>query len=182
MRMPQKSHPKHDLIGRTFGRLHVMGLAATRPPNRNRWWLCRCECGKQVEVRTDQLVRDVARSCGCLHQDQRRAMMKGNERNLQHGHARAPQHTAEYNTWQAMRQRCLNPNYHHYADYGGRNITFCKRWNTFDNFFADMGPKPSPQHSLDRIDNNGNYNKRNCRWATPAEQAMNRRNTKHGLH
>ena len=74
-----------------------------------------------------------------------------------------------------MRQRCLNPNYHHYKDYGGRGISICTRWlDSFEAFLADMGRKPSQHHSLDRKNNNGNYNKHNCRWATSKEQASNR--------
>jgi len=176
MRMPQKSHPKHDLAGLTFGRLRVIKLAAMRPPNRNRWWVCDCECGKQIEVRTDQLVLGITRSCGCLQRDVARKLMNGNERNLQHGHARFPQHTPEYNSWQAMRQRCLNPNYHHFKDYGGRGVSICRRWiDSFEAFLEDMGPKPSSKHSLDRKRANGNYTPGNCRWATPSEQANNRR-------
>ena len=102
-------------------------------------------------------------------------MMRANERNLKHGHARTPKHSVEYNSWQSMRQRCLNPNYHHYKDYGGRGISICGRWlDSFEAFLADMGGKPSQHHTLDRKNNNGNYNKRNCRWATSKEQASNR--------
>ena len=87
-------------------------------------------------------------------------------------------HSSEYYTWNAMRQRCQNPKNANYAQYGGRGISVCKRWSKFENFFADMGPKPSPTHSLDREKVNGNYGPDNCRWATAREQALNRRSYK----
>lgn len=83
--------------------------------------------------------------------------------------------SVEYQTWADMKVRCLNPNNKRYADYGGRGITVCKRWLSFENFLADMGTRPSNQHSLDRIDNDKGYFKENCRWATRQEQNGNRR-------
>lgn len=79
-----------------------------------------------------------------------------------------------YRSWSMMKQRCNNPNYTHYSYYGGRGIKVCERWNDFRNFYEDMGARPSPQHSLDRIDNDGNYEPDNCRWATKLEQVLNR--------
>src|SRR5579863_7091724 len=85
-------------------------------------------------------------------------------------------HPFEYITYAGMKQRCSNPRASSYQWYGGRGITVCSRWWTsFANFIADMGPRPSPKHSLDRIDSNGNYEPNNCRWATVAEQARTRR-------
>jgi hypothetical protein len=78
--------------------------------------------------------------------------------------------TAEYRIWNGMKSRCLNPNRKDYPRYGGRGVTVCERWLRFENFYADMGPRPSPKHSIDRIDNDGNYEPGNCKWATLAEQ------------
>jgi hypothetical protein len=87
-------------------------------------------------------------------------------------------HTSEYQAFRAMYNRCYRPNTHNYCNYGGRGITICDRWlNNFEAFYEDMGPKPSPQHSLDRINNNENYSPSNCRWATALEQIHNRRRT-----
>ena len=87
--------------------------------------------------------------------------------------------TPEYNSWRGMKNRCFNPNYQHYSHYGSRGITVCDRWkNSFQNFLADMGSRPTAKHSLDRIDNDGDYCPGNCRWATKAEQENNKRNNR----
>lgn len=83
--------------------------------------------------------------------------------------------TREHATWLDMRNRCRNLNYYNYAIYGGRGIKVCERWDTFENFLADMGPRPSKDHSLDRIDNYGDYEPSNCKWSTRSEQSKNRR-------
>lgn len=97
---------------------------------------------------------------------------------VKHGATAGGKTTPEYGTWTSMRSRVLNPRHPQYADYGGRGITICPEWDSFVQFLADMGPKPSPEHSLDRIDVNGNYEPGNCRWATHAEQGRNKRSNK----
>ena len=92
-----------------------------------------------------------------------------------HGQAKNGQRTPEYKSWKHMKQRCQNPTRKQYKNYGGRGIKVCKRWQDFRNFFADMGKKPGPEYSIDRIDNNGNYEPGNCKWSTPHEQRINSR-------
>jgi hypothetical protein len=103
------------------------------------------------------------------------ATEKARARRTTHGCSGTPEHL----TWKRIRQRCLSRLSPDYADYGGRGIAICQRWSAFENFLADMGPRPSPEHSIDRIDNDGNYEPSNCRWATIHEQARNRRNNRY---
>lgn len=159
-----------DLTGRVFSRLTVIGRAQSR--GWTTYWLCQCSCGNTTEVSrsnlTTQIKNSQVQSCGCMRRDN----MKAIGSHATHGAS----HTVEYMAWSSAIQRCTNPNLMQWDKYGGRGITVCDRWmHSFENFFADMGPRPDG-HSLDRIDTNGNYEPRNCRWATDSEQNTNRRN------
>ena len=150
-----------DFTGRTFGRLTViknMPKSGFQPRV-----LCRCSCGTEKVFRLHNLRHGETKSCGCLQTELLRAPRK-------HGLTGSP----VYHTWGNLLNRCGNPNNNAYAYYGGRGITVCDRWRDFSNFYADMGPKPSPAHSLGRIDNDGDYEPSNCRWATQSEQTRNR--------
>jgi hypothetical protein len=159
-----------DLSGQTFGRLTVLRRVENDKHDKTRW-LCRCECGTEA-VRSAHLMRKgESLSCGCL---QRETNVSAPTR---HGNARVKGTTREYEAWSNMVARCENPKATHFECYGGRGISVCARWrNDFVAFLADMGPKPSPWHSIDRYpDNDGNYEPGNCRWATVAQQSRNKR-------
>jgi hypothetical protein len=132
-------------------------------------YLCRCICGTERLIPAYRIGK--TQSCGCLQREISRQVTA--QRNLKHGHhIGGPSKT--YRSWQNMLTRCENPKYIQYADYGGRGIKVCKRWHKFKNFLADMGERPAGR-SLDRYDNDKNYTPDNCRWATPKQQANNRR-------
>jgi hypothetical protein len=160
-----------DLTGQTFWRLTVLRLADEQRGH-DRRWLCRCSCGKEAVRARGELKRGEARSCGCLRVETTKAR---GEANRKHGAAGDHAESPEYRSWVEMRRRCSNPNFIGYAHYGGRGITVCRRWDDFAAFLADMGTKPSPAHSIDRINPDGHYEPGNCRWTTPKEQANNRR-------
>ncbi len=131
------------------------------------WWygLYECSCGTRKLILNHNVIRGLSKSCGCLKLD---TLVKRNE-------THKLSDTAEYTIWNAMRQRCENPKQKAYKNYGGRGIEVCKRWLKFENFYADMGPRPSRKYSIDRIYNDGNYEPGNCRWATASDQQRNKR-------
>lgn len=156
-----------DLTGERFGRLVALKHAG-RSEKGGTLWLCRCDCGNEKVVFAANLGRKNTTSCGC---ERKRVASK---RARTHGMRRSP----EYRTWAGMLTRCTNPNDKSFERYGARGVTVCDRWrHSFENFFADVGPKPSPFHSLDRWpDCRGNYEPGNVRWATDDEQRRNKTN------
>lgn len=163
-----------DLTGERFGMLKVERSAAETERrvgsnwNNRRQWFCVCDCGNTHVTTSSVLVNGETKSCGCYK-------ISGRGR-ITHGHKRLGSTTRAYNAWCNMKSRCDDENVPQYKDWGGRGIKYCDRWKAFSNFLLDMG-EPEKELSLDRENNDGNYEPSNCRWATKTEQRLNQRGT-----
>jgi len=154
-----------DLAGQRFNRLTAL-IPVKIAASREMYWVCKCDCGGDALATTANLRRGRVRSCGCLNVD------RNKETKITHGMTR----TRTYTIWFGMKRRCDDPSQDNYSHYGGRGISYDPRWRLFANFFADMGKAPEGLQ-LDRIDNEGNYCKENCRWVTPRTNSNNRSNS-----
>jgi hypothetical protein len=152
-----------DITGREFGMLVVVKFDSIRRSGSH--WLCRCQCGTEKVIAKNKLNRG-QQSCGC----------KNNTRTCRQMTRHGMHRSSEYHIWSSMIQRCHNKNNDNYPDYGEFGVVVCERWReSFSNFYEDVGPRPSPGHSIDRYPNsNGNYEPGNVRWATAKEQLRNR--------
>jgi hypothetical protein len=156
-----------DMAGRRYGRL-IAEDTVGRTKSRRSLWRCICDCGNETVVQGGNLVNGHTTSCGCRRID------VSSKLTLSHGKTGHP----AYHVGESMRQRCANPRRSQWADYGGRGITVCDRWQTFEAFWEDMGATWAHGLSLDRIDVNGDYEPSNCRWVTQKEQCRNKRNNR----
>lgn len=157
-----KSHSQVQ-PGDKFARLIVKTISHIKKGKR--YWVCECDCGGTVVTSTTHLRSGNTRSCGCILNELIKSRSLSRRRN-----------SPEYQVWMSMRSRCNNAKHRSYAVYGGRGIKVCKRWDDFDLFLKDMGPRPSLEHSIDRINNDGNYEPANCKWSTKKEQNRNSSN------
>jgi len=158
-KIPSGRPPRREnLTGRKFNNLTALRYIKNSP-NGTAVWLWKCECGNEYEADAWSVKRGATKGCGCVRGERHKAF-----------------NSKEYHTWETMKGRCTRPNLRSYRYYGARGIRVCERWmNSFSAFMEDMGPKPTPKHTIDRINNDGNYEPGNCRWATMSEQNKNKR-------
>ena len=169
----EKKKRASTAVGDVFGKLSV--ISEWKVSIKNKHWECVCSCGKIVTVRQDHLRSGATASCGCFN------AANTSIRSFKHGHSknykRAGRCSDEYLAWSNMKTRCSNPRVKSYPDYGGRGITVCERWNSFESFLSDMGRKPK-HTSIERLDNSKGYSPDNCAWRNAFTQGANKRNNR----
>lgn len=159
---------RKSLVGTRFGKLVVAGLSHC---SRRSFWNVRCDCGEALVLSADQLVRGRAVGCKTCIPD----LPKFVRLSVEHGHAHKSGRSATYRAWQDMKARCLRPSHKSFRYYGGRGITVHPSWMTFEGFLTDVGERPAAHLSIERRNNDGNYEPGNCYWATRSQQMRNRR-------
>jgi len=158
-----------DISGLKINRWTIISYDNKR---RGSFWNCVCDCGTKRVVNSTALKLGKTKSCGCLKLEKMKTHQEGTRGSI----------SKEYRSWVHLKERCNNPNHHAYHRYGGRGISVCKEWrDSYETFLLDMGRAPSKSHSVDRKNNDGNYEPSNCRWATKKEQSNNRVNTKNNV-
>lgn len=158
-----------NISGKRFNKLTVIELSHVK--NHRSFYLVKCDCGVIKQMRKDAIV--VNESCGCVARKLSKERLKLKPINFRHGHAGTKNKSPTYKTWLAMINRCINPKNNRYSYYGGRGIKVCDRWlESFENFLEDMNERPNINYSIDRIDNNGNYEPKNCRWITKSQNTV----------
>lgn len=157
----------NDLTGKRFGRLTVIGVEDNG--KRQTYYACQCDCGNVKVIRADALISGATKSCGCIKKEQDKTNLTANHRHKMSG-------TRLYNIWSGLKGRCNNPNDPRYDRYGGRGISVCEEWNKSFQSFYDWAISNgySDDLTIDRIDNDGNYDPTNCKWSTNKEQCNNR--------
>lgn len=160
-----------DIKGSKYYRLLVMRFVGHKPIGgvNKLAWECLCECGNKIICIGDAIKSGNTKSCGCLKSE------TTINRCTKHGLTRRGKKAPEHNIWNHMKRRCLNPTNKAYKDYGGRGIKICEKWLNFENFYRDMGPRPSSKHSIERVNNDGNYEPDNCLWILKSDQNKNQR-------
>jgi hypothetical protein len=159
--MRQKTGPKpKDHTGKVFGRWTVIDRSAKQTSGYKRYWSCVCSCGTKRDVPGAELATGRSNSCGCIQR----------EKIFKHGKSKSK----AFGVWTGMKRRCDDASRYEFRSYGAKGVTYCERWQSFSNFYADMGDPPTGL-TLDRIDPYGNYEPGNCKWSTLYEQSKNKR-------